>query len=96
MESVESSRRKNWRNQWNRQGERTRMAAPTDKVFLSHGREIMGNAKKDHLSQQTVVAPFNSLFGTSPIVCKHLWGRLDPDVEMSRAAWAKHLLWALA
>jgi hypothetical protein len=55
----------------------------------------MGNANKDHLLQRTVVARFHSLFGTSPIVCEHLWGRPDPYAEMSRAARAKHLLWAL-
>jgi hypothetical protein len=55
----------------------------------------MGNADKDHLLQRTVVARFHSLFGTSPILCTHLWGRLDPHVEMSMAARAKHLLWAL-
>jgi hypothetical protein len=45
------------------------MAAPSPAVFLSHGRDLMGNAKKDHLLQQTDVARFHSLFGTSPILC---------------------------
>jgi hypothetical protein len=45
------------------------MAAPSPAVFLSHGRELMGNAENEHLLQQTVVARFHSLFGTSPILC---------------------------
>jgi hypothetical protein len=45
------------------------MAAPSPAFFLSHGNELMGNAKKDHLLQRTEVARFHSLFGTSPILC---------------------------
>jgi hypothetical protein len=72
------------------------MSAPSPAVFLWHGRELMGNAEKDPLlAQRTVVARFHSLFGTSPILCTHLWGRLDLHVEILRAARAKHLLWAL-
>jgi hypothetical protein len=70
------------------------MAAPPPAVFLLHGRELMGNAEKDHLLQRTVVARFYSLFGPSPILCTHLWGRLDPHVEILMAARAKHLPWA--
>jgi hypothetical protein len=45
------------------------MAAPSPAVFLSHGRELMGNAEKDHLLQRTEVVRFHSLFRTSPILC---------------------------
>jgi hypothetical protein len=39
------------------------IAAPSPAVFLSHGRKLMGNAKKDHLLQWAVVARLHSLFG---------------------------------
>jgi hypothetical protein len=39
-----------------------------------YGRELMGNAEKDHPLRWTVVAHLHSLFGTSPILCTLLWG----------------------
>jgi hypothetical protein len=82
--------------QQKKEREKTRMeAAPSPDVFLSAGRDLMGNAHRDHLLQRRVVARFHTLIGTSPILCSHLWGRLDPTVEISGAARPKHLLWAL-
>jgi hypothetical protein len=39
------------------------MAAPSPAVFLSHGRELMGNAEKDYLLQRTVFFDFEHLSG---------------------------------
>jgi hypothetical protein len=57
-----------------------------------------GQCRKGPLVAQptVVVSCFHSLFGTSPILCTHLWGPLDPHVEMSKGCPGQaSLLWAL-
>ena len=65
-------------------------------TFIAVGRPyITHHGRGRLLSQRTEHGKFKSFFGASAEVCFDVWYKLDPQINISRSAQPKHLLWAL-
>jgi hypothetical protein len=63
-------------------------------TFIAVGRPYITHHGR-LLSQRTEHGKFKSFFGASAEVCFDVWYKLDPQINISRSAQPKHLLWAL-
>jgi hypothetical protein len=62
-------------------------------TFIAVGRPYITHHGR-LLSQRTEHGKFKSFFGASAEVCFDVWYKLDPQINISRSAQPKHLLWA--
>jgi hypothetical protein len=69
------------------------MATVSAETFLLQGRLILGH--RSNISFTVEDRRFRGNFGTTPVICAILWGKISPNEIMPKGVKCCHLLWAL-
>ena len=75
---------------------RTTMVIYRPQTFIDQGRIITGHERRlGFVQNKTEERLFIAYFGTTALVCSHVWSLIFPDISHHRRVSPTHLLWTL-